>query len=101
MSVLWGSVGCVARSAHLGVPYCAHPVRRRFLRQTPFTKVPDALTDNMPAPHRQAGLIMERLIQAKPGVALIDKLIDLFEIKGTSLAARVKEHLRPTLLSPA
>jgi hypothetical protein len=210
-SVLWGSVGYVARSAHLGVPYCAHPVRRRFLRQTPFTTVPDALTltvgaidraraerflaikqatslsldltlppilvaiindartrddlvpvalqlrnefrdlrrwialfnqalrdpaanvdrileyqhtlqkvaeaaslpgvhryhvvsqtiDNMPGPHRQAGLIMERLIQAKPGVELIDKLIGLFEIRRTSLATRVKEHLRTALLAPA
>lgn len=43
-TILWGAAGHLARSAHLGIPYIAQPIRRRFLAQTPFVQRPDAVT---------------------------------------------------------
>lgn len=37
-AVLWGSIGYLARSSLLGVTYVGHPVRRRFLAQTPIVQ---------------------------------------------------------------
>lgn len=204
-AVLWGSIGYLARSALLGVTYVGHPVRRKFLGQTPLVQpgtgavertlatldairakyiaatedattrliryiLPPLLVDilensrtydelilvalqyrekykdlrrwlahfqkalhendsprireyeatlatvgasftgtatctinydvasrivqSQAGLHRPSAMILERVARTKPGEAVLDRLLDLFEISGTALELPVLTHLR-------
>lgn len=55
----------------------------------------------LPGFHRAVALLFERIVASARGERVVDRLLDLFEISGTSLETVALLHLQTTVLAPA
>ncbi|HGG57326.1 MAG TPA: hypothetical protein ENK31_05975 [Nannocystis exedens] len=79
-TIIWGGIGYLARSAQLGIPYVAHPVRRRFLAQTPFVRGRDAVSltlGEIDRAHAERLRAIERETSVALGLVIPPLLVDI------------------------